>query len=331
MTETHPLTPARARRGLRDYAGLMLRGVAMGASDIVPGVSGGTMALILGIYEELIDSIREIGRRRFLLALFSADLGTAFRVLNWPFLVAVAAGILTAFLTLAHGLEWLLIHQPVLLWSFFFGLVLASVFTVAGRIPRWTPPLALALGLGAVGAFVIVGLVPATTPNSYAFLFVSGALAICAMILPGISGAFILVLLGKYQYVLGALTSGDIASLFFVAAGAGIGIITFAQIVGYFFKRFHDLTLALLTGLMLGSLRKIWPWKVDLAWLTAPDGSFALDSAGERIVTLQRNVLPELTVNGAFNVEIVLALGLALAGLGVVLLLERFATTREAA
>src|SRR5690554_5724335 len=182
------------------YLGLVLRGIFMGAADIVPGVSGGTMAFILGIYEELIDSIRMVGQPEFIKATLGLRLREALDMLNWKFLLAVATGIFIAVFTLAHALEWLLVNQPVFVWSFFFGLVLASVFVVSRRIDRWTPSLVVAMVLAAAAAFLLVGLVPGQTPDTWWFLFLSGAVAICAMILPGISGAFILVLLGKYEY-----------------------------------------------------------------------------------------------------------------------------------
>lgn len=318
----------RARRSPRDYAGLVLRGMAMGASDIVPGVSGATMALILGIYEELIQSIREVAHPPVIRALLGVQLKRVLAIVNWPFLVSVAAGIGISFLTLSHLLEWLLLNQPVQLWSFFFGLVVASVYTVGRRIARWTPGLAAALVLAAVGAYVVVGLVPARTPETYFYLFVSGMLAICAMILPGISGAFILVLLGKYQYVLGALNDRDIVTLAVVAAGAGVGIVTFAQIIGWLFKRYHDLTVAMLTGLMLGSLRKIWPWKEVVEFLRDAQGALLLDSHGEQIVALERNVLPSLSQQG---LEIGLAVVLMVVGLSAVMLLSRIADQDKAA
>lgn len=316
---------ARDQRNWRDYLGLTIRGLFMGASDIVPGVSGATIALIFGIYEELIDSIRTIGEPHFLREVLRLRLHKALQILNWPFLLSLATGILIAILSLSHALEWLLVHHPALIWSFFFGLVLASVVTVAQRIPRWSPPLLAALVVGAVGAYWLVGLVPARTPDTYPFLFLSGAVAICAMILPGISGAFILVLLGKYHYVLSAVTSRDLVSLGFVAVGAGIGLITFAQIIGWLFRKYHDLTVALLTGLMLGSLRKVWPWKKNLAYLVDEQGALVLDSYGEKIAAVQQNVLPTLTLEGAFNWEILFAALLAGAGLGLVILLHRFA------
>ncbi|HUO85545.1 MAG TPA: DUF368 domain-containing protein [Thermoanaerobaculia bacterium] len=303
---------ARSRRKLRDYLGLFARGFCMGSADVVPGVSGGTMAFILGIYEELIDSIRVVGRPEFLRPLVRLRLGEALRVLNWEFLTAILTGIGLAIITMAKGLEWLLHNQPVVVWSFFFGLVLASVFLVGARIARWTPSLLAALAAGTVGAYLLVGLVPVQTPDQWWFLFLSGAVAICAMILPGISGAFVLVLLGKYQQVLGAVNQHDLVTLGWVALGALIGIVTFAQVLGWLFHRYHDPTVALLTGLMLGSLRKVWPWKEDLA--------FIIDRHGERLPTVQRNVLPE-----SFSGEVIVAISMAVAGLILVIALERWA------
>lgn len=306
--------PAR-RRTLRESFAVYLRGICMGAADVVPGVSGGTMAFILGIYEELVESIRAVGRPPFLKALVGFRLAEALEIVNWRFLLAVGAGILTAVLSLAKVLSWLLVHQPVLLWSFFFGLVLASVVVVSRRVGRWTAPLVAAFVAGTVGAYVLVGLVPVQTPEAGWFLFLSGAVAICAMILPGISGSFILVLLGKYQFILNAVNERDLVTLGWFLAGIAVGIVTFAQVLGWFFKRHHDLTVALLTGLMLGSLKKVWPWKVTL--------EFVEGRHGKQIPAVQENVLPALEVAGSLNWDIVAALTLALVGFGLVLILER--------
>jgi putative membrane protein len=307
----------RHQRTLRQYLGLVARGFCMGAADVVPGVSGGTMAFILGIYEELIQSIRQVGQPQFLQSVIRLRWRKAVQLLNWPFLAALATGIFLAILTLAQGLEWLLENQPTVVWSFFFGLVLASVFVVSKRIRRWRQPLVAALLLAAAGAYLLVGLVPAQTPETWWFLFLSGALAITAMILPGISGAFILVLLGKYQYVLSAVNQRDVVTIAIVFAGAAVGIVTIAQLLGWLFRRFHDMTVATLTGLMLGSLRKVWPWKVDLAWMT--------DRHGQQIPTLQQNVLPQLWVNGSLNSDIIIAILLASTGIAAVVLLDRLA------
>lgn len=322
-SDTSPVDPlergersATRRRTLPEYLGLVARGFCMGAADVVPGVSGGTMAFILGIYEELIESIREFGQPPFLRAVTRLRIREVFTIINWKFLLAVLSGIGLAVLTLARVLEWLLENRPTLVWSFFFGLVLASVVAVARRVEKWRLPLWIALILGTVFAFVLVGLVPLQTPDAPWFLFLSGAVAICAMILPGISGAFILVLLGKYEYVLNAVNRRDILDVAWVGLGAAIGIVTFAQVLGWLFKRYHDVTVAVLTGFMLGSLRKVWPWKVDVAFMTGRHG--------EKIPTVQHNVLPD-----AVNGEVLFAIALAVLGLGIVLALDWWASRME--
>ena len=302
------------QRSLKDYGGLVARGFAMGSADVVPGVSGGTMAFILGIYEELVFSIRAVGRKEFWRALLHFRIKDALLAINLPFLIAVFAGIFLAVLTLAKGLEWLLENQPVLIWSFFFGLVLASVVTVAKRIKRWGVIVVAALAAGAIGAFFLVGAVPAQTPNTWWFLLLSGALASVAMILPGISGAFILLILGKYQFVLGAVNNRDIVSLAILAMGAAVGIVVFAQLLGYLLKRHHDLTVAVLTGFMLGSLRKLWPWKETVETM--------LDSHGESIPIRQLNILPP-----AIDTQLFIAIGLMIVGIATVILIDRLADT----
>ncbi len=302
-------------RSLRQYLGLIARGFAMGSADIVPGVSGGTMAFILGIYEELVMSIRAGARRPFWQALLRLNVPAALEAVNARFLVAVLAGIAIAVLTLASWLEWVLERHPVLIWSFFFGLVFASIVTVRKRIQNWNPTLFIALAVGAVGAYFVVGAVPLQTPESAWFLFLSGMLAICAMILPGISGSFILVLLGKYQFVLAAVNQRDIVSLAVVGAGAVVGIVTFAQVLAWLFKRYHNATIAVLIGLMAGSLRKIWPWKETVASI--------IDRHGEILPTVQRNHLPS-----ALTGEVFLAIGLAVAGFVVVMVLDRVSASK---
>jgi putative membrane protein len=326
--------PAKKHRTIPEHLGIVARGICMGASDIVPGVSGGTMAFILGIYEELIDSIRTIGQPGFLQAVFKFRIKEIFHILNWEFLLAIATGIFIAIITLSSALENLLVNQPVYLWSFFFGLVLASVLVVSKRIKQWTPALFTVLLVGAVAAFLLVGLVPVQTPNDWWFLILSGAVASCALILPGVSGAFLLVLLGKYQYVLGSvndLRGGDLNAavpILFVGIGAVIGLVTFAQVLSWLFKRYHDLTVALLIGLMVGSLRKIWPWKLDLAWLQDAAGNFVLDSDGHRLVIEQANILPDFSSSAGIT-QFAIALVLALIGIGAILLIDRLAARLE--
>ncbi len=308
---TQHFTPNRT---IPEYVGLAARGFVMGCADIVPGVSGGTMAFILGIYEELVMSIRAGARRPFWQALLRLDILAALDAVNARFLAAVLAGIVVAVLTLASWLEWTLKSHPVLIWSFFFGLVFASIVTVRKRIRSWSATLYAALAVGAVGAYFLVGAVPVQTPESAWFLFLSGMLAICAMILPGISGSFILVLLGKYQFVLAAVNQRDLVSLAIVGVGAVVGIVTFAQILAWLFKRYHDVTIAVLIGLMAGSLRKIWPWKLTVESI--------IDRHGEILPTVQQNFLPS-----ALTGEVFLALGLALAGFVIVMALDRLSAS----
>ncbi|MBN1217892.1 MAG: DUF368 domain-containing protein [Anaerolineae bacterium] len=308
-------TEAQHKRTFKDYLGLTARGFAMGSADVVPGVSGGTMAFILGIYEELITSIRDLGSPKTARLLMGLKFKQAYNELPWRFLAALGIGILLAILSLARFLEYMLTHQPVMIWSFFFGLVLASIFTVSKRVKQWHWTRFAGLVIGAVFAYILVGLVPMQTPNAPWFLFLSGFLAICAMILPGISGAFILVLLGKYEYVLSAVNNRDIVTLFIVAAGAVVGLVSFAQILGWFFKRYHDVTVAVLMGFMLGSLRKIWPWKETAEFI---------ERHGVQTPIRQVNVLPD-----AFNGEVALAILLAIISFGLVLVLDYLASRRK--
>jgi putative membrane protein len=297
----------RKNRSFPDYIVLGVKGFCMGASDVVPGVSGGTMAFILGIYEELIDAIKSFDLKslQFLVTLKFRPL---LDYISWQFLLAVGIGIITAIFTLSRLLSWLLQNRPVFIWSFFLGLILASVLSVSRRVEVWRILTWLCLVGGTLGSYFLVGLVPVATPNDYWFLFLCGAVAICAMILPGISGSYILVLLGKYRYVLDAVNHRDFLVLGLVAAGACVGIIAFSRILGWLLKNYHDLMVATLTGLMIGSLRKVWPWKETLESVA--------DLHGQTLV--QSNILP-----GQWNGEVLAALSLMVAGLLAVLFLDR--------
>ena len=297
------------KRTFPDYLALTGKGFCMGASDVVPGVSGGTMAFVLGIYDELIFAIKsfDLQSLRFLLTLNTRAL---FNRVKWRFLLSVGIGIFTAVFTLARILSWLLQNRPVLIWSFFFGLILASVVVVSRRVEKWSASARIALLSGAVGAYILVGLVPISTPEQPWFLFLCGAVAICAMILPGISGSFILVLLGKYHYVLEAVNQRDLLSLSVVAAGACVGIAAFSRLLGWLIRNYHDLMVACLTGLMLGSLRKVWPWKETISGLEGVNGKAA--------TLIQANILP-----AQWDGAVLSAISLMVLGLAAVLLLER--------
>jgi len=276
----------------------------MGAANVIPGVSGGTMALILGIYEELINAIRSINLK-FLRLITIFHIKEALSSVSWPFLVPVGLGVLLATFSLAEVLSWLLDRYPVIVWSFFFGLILSSVITVSRVVKTWRIPTIVAIAVGTITAYFLFGVIPVSTPNASWFIFVSGFIAICAMILPGISGAYILVLLGKYHYILEALNNKDFFTLFIIASGALVGLISFAQILGWLLKKYHDLTMAILIGLMLGSLRKIWPWKETVTTF--------IDSHGKEIPSLQSNIIPS-----SFTIEVGLALLFMFIGILVV-------------
>lgn len=302
-------------RKLLDYALITLKGMAMGAADVVPGVSGGTIAFISGIYEELIDSINTI--KPSLIPLWKKEgFNTFWRTINGNFLLALFLGIFISVLSLAQFLSWLLENEPVLLWSFFFGLVLASIFLVGKEIEKWNISTVVILLIGASIAYFITTLPPNENVDSIPYLFLSGALAVCAMILPGISGAFILVLLGSYKTILDAVHERNFVMVGTVALGAIFGLLSFARLLKWMFNNYRNSTLALLTGFILGSLNKIWPWKKVLETKVFDD----------KVIPIKElNVTP---FNFEGDPQIFAALGLALAGFSLIFMLERIAAKK---
>jgi putative membrane protein len=251
--------------------GIFLRGMLMGAADIVPGVSGGTIAFITGIYDTLLDSIRSFDLD-CLKKVLAMDIAGAWRHVNGGFLLALLLGIATSIFSLARGISWLLEHHPVALWAFFFGLILASALVLLRQVESWTPARVLSLLAGA-GAALTVALSPVVGLDvGLAGVFVSGFLAICAMILPGISGSFILVLLGMYGTVLAAVKSLDVLFLAVFAVGAAAGLMCFSRLLHWLLHRYHQGTMALLTGFLFGSLAVVWPWKRVLGWVEGSHG-----------------------------------------------------------
>ncbi len=239
---------------------LALKGCAMGMADVVPGVSGGTIAFISGIYEELIGSIRRVDATALRL-LAKLRLGDFWRHINGPFLLPVLLGIGVAVFSLARLMTYLLAHHPIAVWSFFFGLIVASAWLVSRQIGKWDWRSVAALIVGAAVAWWITVATPAETPDTWWFVMLAGAIAICAMILPGISGAFILLLLGKYQYILQAVGDLNLPVIAVFLVGAVIGIVSFSHLLAWLLKHWHDMTVATLMGFMIGSLNKVWPWK----------------------------------------------------------------------
>lgn len=258
-------------RSLRDYTIIALKGVAMGAADAIPGVSGGTIAFISGIYEELIETISNINVSLFK-TLFTKGFLAFWNALNGNFLLALLTGIIVSFVSFMRLAKYLLEYHPVLIWSFFFGLIVASIYFVGKQVTKWNFSLLLAFFVGTAVAFYISKLPSLATNDNSWFLFIAGAIAICAMILPGISGSFILIILGAYKVLSDALHDFDLKRIAVFATGAIIGLLSFSHALKWLFKHYHNLTLAILTGFILGSLNKVWPWKQTLSWHTNSDG-----------------------------------------------------------
>lgn len=263
---------------------LALKGCAMGMADVVPGVSGGTIAFVSGIYEELIASIRSVDAAalRLLVRLRFREL---WRHINGRFLLPVLLGIAVAVFSLARLMTFLLDAYPVAVWSFFFGLIVASALLVARQVAEWDWRSIAALVAGIAAAWWITVATPAETPETWWFILLSGAIAICAMILPGISGAFILLLLGKYQFILQAVGELNIPVILLFLTGAAAGIVSFSHLLSWLLRRWHDGTVAVLMGFMIGSLNKVWPWKEVVETYT--------DSHGRLQPLVEANVWPE--------------------------------------
>ncbi|TDF38668.1 DUF368 domain-containing protein [Alteromonadaceae bacterium M269] len=288
----------------------------MGAADTVPGVSGGSIAFMTGIYEELIFSLRQCGPTA-LKILFTQGIAAAWQHVNGNFLLTLLVGIVVSGLTVAQVvLHWLDVY-PVLLWSFFFGLITATIWSVAKHIDNWAPSTYLLFAIGASVAYFITTLVPGTIEATYLTYFLAGAIAVCAMILPGISGSFILLLMGMYSPVLLALKNIDLVIIIIFAGGCVTGLLSFSHALSWMFTRYKTLTLALLSGFLLGSLNKVWPWKITL--------ESTLDSHGKEIALVTENVLPQtFETTTQQPAHFVFAVALVIFGLAIVVLLDRF-------
>lgn len=293
---------------------LSLKGIGMGAADVVPGVSGGTIAFITGIYEELINSIKSINLNAVKL-FFSGKFADFWKAINGSFLVSVFLGIAISVFSLAKGLKFLLDNYPILVWAFFFGLIVASAIYVSRSITKWNFITIISGIAGIIIAYFITVITPAEANTSYWFIFISGAIAICAMILPGISGSFILVLLGMYKFILEAVGNLEIAVILTFLVGAAIGIISFSNVLSWLLKKFHNQTVAVLAGFMVGSLNKVWPWKEVTQTF--------IDRHGETKPLVEVNVLPAAyeKING--NESYLLgAILLAIFGFALIFIIE---------
>jgi putative membrane protein len=299
------------QRRLIDYLIISLKGMAMGAADAVPGVSGGTIAFISGIYEELINTISGVNLS-LITTLRKEGFFTFWKQLNGNFILALLSGIIISFVSFMRLAKYLLENHPILIWSFFFGLIIASIYFVGKQITKWHLASLVGIMVGAVIAYFITT-IPASSvnENSY-FLFFAGALAICAMILPGISGSFILVILGAYKTLSDAIHDFDFKKLALFVGGAIIGLLSFSHVLKWLFKKYHNLTLALLTGFIIGSLNKVWPWKKVLTWRE--------NSEGLQVPFLEESVSP-FAFDG--DNKIVLAISFMVIGFLTIFLLEK--------
>ncbi|MAZ47180.1 MAG: DUF368 domain-containing protein [Halobacteriovoraceae bacterium] len=291
----------------------------MGMADIVPGVSGGTIALVTGIYDELVSSIAKINKTAVDL-LIQKRFKDLLDHINISFLIPLGVGILTAIILMSRIMHFLMNEHAIYTWSFFFGLILASVVYVAKHIPNLKKPINLvALGVGSITGYLAVSLIPVNTPETHLMLFLSGAIAICAMILPGISGSFILLILGKYMSITSALKNpfvGDnITAIIVFSSGCLLGLLSFSKMLNFLLKNYYGLTMSLLTGFMIGSLKKIWPWKSAINEIII---------RGKRHVLEEANYLPD-----HLNSEVILALIFAGLGLALIFFVERLGQTVE--
>lgn len=289
----------------------------MGGADVIPGVSGGTIAFISGIYDELINSLKSFDLHAFRL-LASFQISAFWKKVNAGFLLSVLAGIATSLLSLARLMTHLLEHYPIQVWSFFFGLILVSSPLILRDIHKWNIATIFFGLLGVAIAYLITILTPTDTPNHLAFIFFCGALAICAMILPGISGAFILLLIGKYEYMINALISFDLPVILVFGAGCIIGLLSFSHFLSWLLLHFRYPALSLLAGFMIGSLNKVWPWKEVVA--------YRLNSEGIQVPAFDRSVWPStyLELTGS-DPKLFLAILFAALGVLLVVAIEKTA------
>lgn len=322
------------------FLGIAARGVAMGAADVIPGVSGGTIAFITGIYEELLETISNLN-----FGLIKTWRKEGFKAMwkkgNFSFLAALFTGIIISIASLAVFIEFLMENYPIQLWSFFFGLIIASVWLVGKTVKKWDIVTIISLIVGTAAAYFITIISPTEGSANLLYVFICGSIAVCAMILPGISGSFILLLLGAYATVLGAVSNtlsalkdsnseilfDNLTLIVVFVLGCLAGLISFSKLLNWLFKKAHDVTVAILTGFLIGSLNKIWPWKETLETYTKHAGE-----ENEEIVPLvQRNISPSAfeKLDGSPDSFLIISIFLAIGGLVLILVLERFGQSRS--
>lgn len=299
---------------VQEAAFLMIKGIFMGVANIIPGVSGGTIALITGIYQDLLLAIRSVNldTLRFLGKL---QFKQAVATIHLRFLMTITAGTALAILSLAHIMKFVFINYAVQTWAFFFGLILASILSMGLKTRNWIGSGGIGFLLGTVSAYYFIGLIPVSTPETWWFILIAGIVVICTMILPGLSGSFLLLIMGKYEFIISALKQPFVLENFIMLSifgtGCVVGIMAFSRVLSVMLDRYENVTMAVLTGIMFGSMRKIWPWKEVLARKIV---------YGKEKIISEQNVLPQ-----QFDQVFFLAVALIVVGFVLVLLLEKTA------
>jgi putative membrane protein len=288
----------------------------MGIADVIPGVSGGTIAFITGIYEELVRSIHEIDRES-MQQLYKFQVAAFWKKINGNFLVTILTGITTSLLLLSGTMLYLLKNYPIATWSFFFGLILMSAPMILRKI-KWRTNTAIGITIGFTVAYLVTLSSSIQTPDHIIFVFLAGAMAICAMVIPGISGVFILLLIGKYQYIITALSEFNILAILVFAMGCVAGLIGVSRLLTWALNNYHQISIALLCGFMMGALNKVWPWRKVV--------EYATNSKGDQIAVFDKSVLPwdYLSITGK-DPQLFQAIFMMALGVLIVVLIEKIA------
>jgi len=305
-----------------NYISLFIKGIAMGTANVIPGVSGGTIALITGIYERLINAIKsfDVNAAKLLLKLEFKEFA---KYTDLQFLVPLMLGLVFAVLSLAKLFAWLFVDYPVYIWAYFFGLVLASVYFVGKTVEKWNSAAIISFVIGTGIAIAVSIMHPAAENSSPFYVFLNGVIAIVSMILPGLSGSFVLILLGNYQLIaINAINNFDLSIIIPFALGAGIGLIVFSHFLSWLFKSYKNQTIALLTGFILGSLGVLWPWK-KAVYLLSPDGTEVVKH-GKKVIQYYEKMPPQ-----NYGAEFYLAIGLMLIGVLSIFWVEKYSQTKE--
>ncbi len=304
--------------GIKDFLVNALKGLGMGAANVIPGVSGGTIALITGIFERIINAIKSIDIVALRL-LFKGKIRELLDHIDFYFLLAVFLGMVISVVSLARIFEYLFTNYPVYIWSFFFGLILASLYYVGKTVSKWTFSVILTFIIGASFAIWVSFMNPATSDDSFLYLVLCGIVAICSMILPGLSGSFVLILMGNYELVMiDAVNDANVSVLFPVILGAIFGLVAFSHLLSWIYKKYKNQTIATLTGFILGSLSILWPWKLPV-YRVDEAGDFILKN-GEKLVQGYDFFIP-----GNFSLEVIVALAILVAGVLTIVLIEKLA------